>query len=292
MLKKLNDAMEYIEQHLEGELPLEDISRYIGVPDCHFRKIFLALTNMTLNEYVKNRKLSQANKELLQGASVTDLAYKYGYQSVDGFTRAFKKWCGLLPSQAAKLKQGKVCQRISFVVSVKGGNMMEYKIVEKPAFYVAGVSKRVPLQFEGVNSEIVKLAESITEEQRKEMHRPQDLEPREVVNVSYESDTAFLEERGELTHMIGVLTTRKDVGCQLECLPVAAHTWAVFPNEGPFPFVLQDTMARIYSEWLVASGYELAESFSFSFTKMDRQKENYAYSEIWIPVVKSAQAAR
>ena len=74
MLKKLNDAMEYIEQHLEGELPLEDISRYIGVPDCHFRKIFLALTNMTLSEYVKNRKLSQANKELLQGASVTDLA--------------------------------------------------------------------------------------------------------------------------------------------------------------------------------------------------------------------------
>lgn len=170
--------------------------------------------------------------------------------------------------------------------------MMEYKIVEKPAFYVAGVSKRVPLQFEGVNNEIVKLAESITEEQRKEMHRLQDLEPREVVNVSYESDTAFLEERGELTHMIGVLTTRKDVGCQLGCLPVAAHTWAVFPNEGPFPFVLQDTMARIYSEWLVASGYELAESFSFSFTKMDRQKENYAYSEIWIPVVKSAQAAR
>ena len=51
-------------------------------------KIFFALTNMTLNEYVKNRRLSEANKELLQGAQVTDVAYQYGYQSVDGFTRA------------------------------------------------------------------------------------------------------------------------------------------------------------------------------------------------------------
>lgn len=91
MLKKLNDAMDYIEAHLEDEFLLEKISEHINVSDYHFRKIFFALTNMTLNEYVKNRRLSEANKELLQGAQVTDVAYQYGYQSVDGFTRAFKK---------------------------------------------------------------------------------------------------------------------------------------------------------------------------------------------------------
>lgn len=48
---------------------------------------------------------------------------------------------------------------------------MEYKIVEKPAFTFAGVSKRVPSQFEGVNNDILKLAQSITEEQKEEMHR-------------------------------------------------------------------------------------------------------------------------
>ena len=90
MLKKLNDAMDYIEAHLEDEFLLEKISEHINVSDYHFRKIFFALTNMTLNEYVKNRRLSEANKELLQGAQVTDVAYQYEYQSVDGFTRAFK----------------------------------------------------------------------------------------------------------------------------------------------------------------------------------------------------------
>ena len=50
MLKKLNDAMDYIEAHLEDEFLLEKISELINVSDYHFRKIFFALTNMTLNE--------------------------------------------------------------------------------------------------------------------------------------------------------------------------------------------------------------------------------------------------
>ena len=286
MLKKLNDAMDYIEAHLEDEFLLEKISEHINVSDYHFRKIFFALTNMTLNEYVKNRRLSEANKELLQGAQVTDVAYQYGYQSVDGFTRAFKKWSGILPSQVAKLKQCKSCQKLQFVVTMKGGTLMEYKIVEKPAFTFAGVSKRVPLQYEGVNNAILELAQSITQEQKEEMHRLQNIEPYETVNVSYESDTNFLEEAGELTHLIGVLTTNNDISCNLDAFPVKAHTWAVFPNEGFFPFTLQDTMARIYSEWFMTADYELAGPSSFSFTKMDDKKPNYAYSENWIPGTK------
>lgn len=161
---------------------------------------------------------------------------------------------------------------------------MDYKIIQKEAFNFVGVSKRISLQFEGVNNEIVELAQSITEEQKKEMHELQNIEPREIVNVSYDSDTNFLEEKGQLTHLIGVLTTREDISNQLDKFSVPALTWAVFPNEGPFPLTLQDTMAKIYSEWFLTSDYELAFSFSFSFTKMNEQKENYAYSEVWIPV--------
>lgn len=286
MLKKLNEAMEYIEEHIDDEQLLDKVSDHVNVSDYHLRKIFFALTNMTINEYIKNRRLSEANKELLQGARVTYVAYKYGYQSVDGFTRAFKKWSGILPSQVAKLKQCKSYQKLQFVVSMRGGNLMEYKIIEKPAFTFAGVSKRVLLQYEGVNNAILELAQSITQEQREEMRRLQNIEPYEIVNVSYESDTNFLEEAGELTHLIGVLTTNNDISSCLDKLNVKSNIWAVFPNEGVFPNTLQDTMARIYSEWFITADYELAESFSFSFTKMDKEKPNYAYSEIWIPVIK------
>ena len=164
--------------------------------------------------------------------------------------------------------------------------MMDYKIVEMPAFAFAGVSKRVPMQFEGVNNEILKLAQSITESQREEMHRLQNINPSEIVNVSYESDTSFLEESGYLTHMIGVLTTKDDISSDLDVRCADASLWAVFPNEGTFPLTMQDTMAKIYSEWLQTTDYMLAESLSFSFTKIDPQKQDYAYSEIWIPVKK------
>ncbi|MGI6129762.1 MAG: AraC family transcriptional regulator [bacterium] len=286
MLKELNHVIDYIEDHLTDALTLEEISEYAGVSDYHFRKIFFYLSGFTLSEYIKNRKLSEANKDLLHGEKVTDVAFKYGYQSIDGFTRAFKKWSGFLPSDVTKKGVSKSFPKLSFAITVKGGTSMEFRIEDKPAFNLVGVSKRVPMQFEGINNEIVKLAESITDEQKEEMHSLQNIEPYEVVNASYDADAGFLKEEGDLTHLIGVLTTENKVSDLLEKVPVEAHTWAVFPNEGPFPSTLQDTMARIYSEWLPSSDYEVVNAPAFSFTKMNEQKKDYGYSEVWIPVRK------
>jgi AraC family transcriptional regulator len=285
MLKELNQVLDYIEAHLTDELSLENISEFAGVSDYHFRKIFFYLSGLTLSEYIKNRRLSEANKDLLQGEKVTDVAFKYGYQSMDGFTRAFKKWSGFLPSDVIKKGISKSFPKLSFIITVKGGITMEFRIEEKPAFNLVGVSARVPMQFEGVNNEIVKLAMSITDAQKEEMHALQNIEPYEIVNASYDADAKFLKEEGYLTHLIGVLTTENQVSDQLVKVPVEACTWAVFPNEGTFPSTLQETMARIYAEWLPSSNYEVINAPTFSFTKMDKEKKDYAYSEIWIPVV-------
>ena len=289
MLKELNQVVDYIEDHLTEDLSLEMISEYAGVSDYHFRKIFLYLSGMTLSEYIKSRRLSEASMDLLHGETVTDVALKYGYQSMDGFTRAFKKWSGLLPSDVTKKGISKSFPKISFRISVRGGMNMEFRIEEKPAFNLVGVSRRVPMQFEGVNNEIVKLAQSITDEQRKEMHSLRNIEPREIVNASYESDTNFLREEGYLTHLIGVLTTEDEESDLLDKVPVPAYTWAVFPNEGPFPSTLQNTMAKVYSEWLPSSNYEVMNAPTFSFTKMNENKD-YAYSEVWIPVREHLQS--
>ncbi|MHA6253087.1 AraC family transcriptional regulator [Oceanobacillus sp. CAU 1775] len=286
MLKELNEVIEFIEANLADDLSLQKISDYAGVSDYHLRTVFFHLSGMTLNEYVKNRKLSEANKDLLNGEKVTEVAFKYGYQSLDGFTRAFKKWSGFLPSEVTKTGISKTFPKLTFVITVKGGTTMEFRIEEKPTFHLVGVSKRVPMQFEGVNNEIVALAKSITEEQRKEMRAIQNLEPKQIVNASYNADAGFLKEEGNLTHMIGVLTTEDQISDSLDKVSVEAGTWAVFPNKGPFPTTLQDTMARTYSEWLPASDYEIITAPTFSFTKMDENKDGYAYSEIWIPVRK------
>jgi len=285
MLKELNRVIDYIEDHLTDDgLSLEEISVYAGVSDYHLRQIFYYLSGFTLSEYIKYRRLSQAGMDLLNNEKVTEVALKYGYQSIDGFTRAFKKWSGILPSEVLKRGISKSFPKLTFTITVKGGTHMDFRIEIKPPFNIVGVSKRVPLQFEGINQEIVKLAQSITDEQKKEMHALQNIEPYEIINASYESDSNFMKEEGYLTHLIGVLTTENNISDHLDKVEIPACTWAVFPNEGPFPSTLQNTIAKIYSEWLPSSNYEVINAPSFSFTKMDSNKQDYAYSEIWIPV--------
>ncbi|MDH6311984.1 AraC family transcriptional regulator [Parabacteroides sp. PFB2-10] len=283
MLEELNRVIDYIEEHLTDEISLESVADYARVSDFHFRKVFFYLSGMTLSEYIKNRRLSEANKDLLAGERVIDVAFKYGYESTDGFTRAFKKWSGLLPSDVIKKKTSKIFPKFSFKIVITGGISMEFRIESKPAFNFFGVSKRIPMQFEGVNNEIVKLIQIITEEQRNEMREIQNIAPFEILNISYDADAKFMKEEGDLTHMIGVMST-EEASKQLEKLSVEAGLWAVFPNEGIFPSTLQQTWARIYSEWLLSSNYELIDNPSFSFTKMDELKKDYAYSEIWIPI--------
>lgn len=284
MVEQLQNVVTYIENHLGDDLSSDELARLIKGSAYNFNKVFLALSGYSVSEYIRIRRLSEANKALLQGMSVTDVAYRYGYSSLDGFSRAFAAWAGLLPSEVQRSGFSKTTPILSFKITVIGGTSMECRIKKMPAFKFAGVTKRVPMQFEGVNQEIVSLAQSITAEQREAMHRLQNIEPREIVNASFDADANFLKEDGYLTHLIGVLTSEDETSPLLEYVPVEAMSWAVFPCEGPFPSALQDTMARIYSEWLPVSGYEVINAPSFSFTRMDQGKPGYAYSEVWTPV--------
>ena len=244
MIQALNQVLEYIEVHLCDEISQQDIASFANASDYQFRKVFSYLSGgLSLSEYIKNRRLSEAGLQLLRGVSVTEVAFIYGYQSVEGFSRAFKHFSGLLPSEVCKQGKSKTFPRIIFEISVRRGVMMEFRIEQKPAFKLAGVSKRVSMQYEGINNEIVALAQSITHEQREAMHVLQDIEPRKVVNASYDSDTEFLKEEGSLTHMIGVLTTKDVQEGLLEVIEIPSCMWAVFPTDGPFPKTLQDTMA-------------------------------------------------
>lgn len=287
MLQEFNQVMDYIESRLTGEVNAEEIAKISGVSDYHFRRMFSYLSGMPLNEYIRNRKLSLANQDLVSGAKVTEVAFSYGYQSADGFSRAFREWAGFLPSEASKHKIQKTFPKFSFIIDIKGGVSMEFKIEKRDAFQLIGVSKKVPIQFEGENPAILELAQSITEEQVKEMHEIGDLYPNQVVNASCNFDEGRLQEKGSLTHMIGFLSSKENAFEDLTQIKVPAHTWAVFPSQGPFPAALQTTWANIYAEWLPSSGYQLADAPEISFTRHGDSNAD-VYSEIWIAVAKSS----
>jgi AraC family transcriptional regulator len=285
MLQVFNSLMDYIETHLTEEISGKDISKIVGISDYHFKRMFSYMAGMSLHEYIKNRRLSVANVELINGAKVTDIAYKYGYQSIEGFSRAFRDWSGFLPSEVTKNKIQKSFPKFTFIIDIRGGISMEFKIEKKEKYNIVGVSKRVPIQFEGVNNAILELAKTITEQQRNEMHQLADLYPHQVLNISYDFEDGYLEEKGYLTHMIGFATTKENPFEDLEQISIGESLWAIFPNQGPFPFTLQETTAKIYSEWLPSSDYEVADLPNISFTKHNGTFDD-VYSEIWMPVKK------
>lgn len=89
MLQEFNHLMDYIETQLSEEISGKQISKIVGLSDYHFKRMFSYIAGISLNEYIKNRRLSVANVELINGAKVTDIAYKYGINPLKDFQEPF-----------------------------------------------------------------------------------------------------------------------------------------------------------------------------------------------------------
>jgi AraC family transcriptional regulator len=287
VLKSMNEALDYIESHLNDEIETNELERITGTSVYHFRRMFSFLTGMSLGDYIRNRKLSNATFDLHhEGMSVTETAFKYGYESVDGFSRAYREWAGISPSKVKKNNMLKAFPKLSFQLTIQGGVNMDYSIEKKGPFKIVGLKRRIPIQFEGENQEILKLAMSITPDQRKKLHSYANMEPNQVVNASYNLDEGCMEEKGSLDHMIGFLTTKESGFDEFDVVEVPAQTWVIFSSKGEFPKVMQETWGKIASEWLPSSDYELVDAPNISFTG-DLSDRNNVYSEIWFAVKKN-----
>jgi AraC family transcriptional regulator len=88
----------WIEERLREELPVPVIARKAGYSLHHFIRLFGAATGLPPKEYVLRRKLSEAARELSAGKRrVTDVAFEYGFNDLETFTRAFKRTLGATP---------------------------------------------------------------------------------------------------------------------------------------------------------------------------------------------------
>ncbi|UPA31920.1 AraC family transcriptional regulator [Terrisporobacter glycolicus] len=284
MINNFNKAMKYIDQNLENEIDFKKVSQIAGVSEFHFRKIFSYLSGTTLSSYIRKRKLSEASLDLINNRmKIIDVAIKYGYDSADGFTRAFKEWFGVNPSELKNYRDFKIYPSMTFQLTIRGGSNMNYRIEKKNPFKLVGVKKRIPIVFEGENPEIMKIAQGITQEQRERLQSYRDAEVKTVINASYNFDDGVYEENGKLDHLIGSITTLDIDFGEFDVVEVPSHTWAIFSCEGQFPILMQDTHAKIVSEWLPSSGYELVDAPLISFNG-DMSDLSNVYSEIWVAI--------
>lgn len=285
MLESMNEAMRYIEENLAEEIDFKEVARRAYCSEYHFKRMFSFLAGVSLTEYIRRRRLTLAAFELEdRDVKVIDVAMKYGYTSPDSFTRAFHSLHGITPSEARMPGHSlKAYPSMTFQLTIKGGSEMNYRIVEKDAFRIVGIMKRVPLVYHGVNPEIAEMWQSLNMEKIQEMKELSNTEPLGLVSASVNFSEGRMEEKGELDHYIGAATT-KDCPPYLASLEVVPTTWAVFEAIGPFPETLQNVWGRIYSEWFPSAGYEQAEGPEILWNEHKDVSSPTFKSEIWIPV--------
>ena len=288
-LTSMNKALEYIEENLTDELDYSQISKIAFCSEYHFKRMFSFLAGISLSEYIRRRRLTLAAIELKnKNLRIIDIAVKYGYISADSFSRAFQNLHGILPSEARKEDaQIKAYPKMTFQLSIKGGNEMNYKIVEKQSFKIVGFKKRVSMVFKGINPEIADMTSLLTSEIIKQLKSISNVEPLGIISASTNFSEERMEGKGELDHYIGVASNSDDTA-SFNVLNVNSGTWAVFEAIGPFPETLQDVWGRIYSEWFPSSGYETVIGPEILWNENPDTGNPKYKSQIWIPVRKKA----
>ncbi|KKK06390.1 AraC family transcriptional regulator [Micromonospora sp. HK10] len=283
MLERLNQAMDQLERHLDRPLDVAALARSAAVSEHHFRRLFSALAGLPLSEYVRRRRLTVAGAEVLAGeAPLLDIAVRWGYGSNEAFARAFRAMHGVGPQEARRTGAAlRVQPRMSFRLVVEGSASMEYRIVAKEAFHLVGRKARVPLVHEGMNPHIVAFVRGIDQETVRRIEALSDQEPHGIVNVS--DDLAGSRAEGtELDYWHGVVTGA-DAPEDLDSLPVAAGSWAVFRVSGAFPQAVQQLWRDVFTQWFPSNPYESRPGPEISKVRVAPGGET-AEAELWIPV--------
>lgn len=279
-LNDISSSINYMEEHLTEDLTLEKIAAEVNLSPFYFQKGFSILCGVTVSEYIRNRRLSLAGRDLQTDKSkVIDVAMRYGYDSPDSFTKAFTRFHGITPAQA-KNGEGE-CKNflpLKLHLSMKGGFGTECKIIKKPAFTVIGSAKLIQNE-EGYKECPRFWAEHYAKGNGKYICG--------MYGICMDDDAA----KGCFKYMIADdYIPTKDLPPEFETVVIPENTWAIFPCRGPIPEALQKVNTEIFSEWLPGnSDYEIAGMYNLEYYSdvkeypKGNQDENY-YCEIWMPV--------
>lgn len=279
----LRAAIDYIEKHLLEDLNNENVAESVNISSFYFQKGFKIMTGYTVVEYIRCRRLYMAALDLISGKiKVIDAAYKYGYETPESFTKAFNRFHGVSPNQIKKnLDKIKIFLPLKIIVSIKGGNDMDYVVEKMSAFKVIGYGEDV--SFEGAYDRIPKLWNEFQNKFCNNKKLKSVLE--ENCIGKYAVCIANLPDTKTFRYMIAGDYKGGTVPENMSIYEIPALEWAKFKCTGPMPEALQRINTKIFKEWLPGNlEYEIETEISIEYySSGDCSSADYE-SEIWIPV--------
>src|SRR5690625_373531 len=279
-VESLQAAIDYMEDHLLDNLPIESIAQQANFSVFHFQRTFAILTDISVGEYLRRRRLTLAAYELTRSnRKIIDLAYKYGYDTPEAFSKAFRRQHGVTPSAARKYTgKLKSYNRLVVQVSLKGAEPMQVKIVEHEGFQIVGVIREFSLVNEENLVGIPKMWDKINEEGTDDQLFRLNNGPVEgVVGVCVVKDSESID------YWIGT-AHEGSAPNRLSTLEIPTSKWAVFEVHGPMPDAMPKAWKQIFSEWFPSSGYKHAGTPELEVYSDENPSSANLYSEIWIPV--------
>lgn len=284
-LENLSNAIEYIENNLDKDIFIDAAAQIACCSTYYFQRVFTYVAGISLSEYIRRRRMSQAAFELQKtDKKVLDIALKYGYSSPTAFNRAFQSVHGITPVAAKKI--GSVLNSyppIKFSVKVTGGTAMSYRITEKAAMRIVGI--RIPLVADMEENQ--KIVPEFWKDTLENNHLPKILELANQEPSGILGATVYVNPQ-EIFYYIAASTT-KTVPENMFEFEIPASTWVVFENDGYFKEDVQNVFKRFYTEWLPFSGYEYAGLPDLEVYPVMPGKPLNGHSEVWIGIKKERE---
>lgn len=100
-IKRVNRILTFIDQNIDSELSLEKVAAVGHYSPFHLHRIFKEVTNETLNAYITRKRIEKTAAMLMhrKELSIAEIYIQNGFNSNSSFTRAFKKFYSLSPTE-------------------------------------------------------------------------------------------------------------------------------------------------------------------------------------------------
>jgi AraC family transcriptional regulator len=265
--ERINHVMRYIQTHLDQPLRLKTLAEISRFSPYHFHRIFSAYVGETVAEYIRRLRLAKAARELLDtDLTITDIALQAGYETHSAFSKSFRQYVGLTPTelrtappQKAEAVLGQSALSTLRVVSSDCSSEPNSAMHLKPDLRVCPDQHVLYVRRHGmINNDFTQAARSAFAALNAflEAHHLQD---QWQFCLGITPDDPSLVPEAECRYDAGVIL-RDGVHVapsgEVAFQTLASGRQAVFLHRGPYETLWQ-TWNRAYRDWLPASGEHL-----------------------------------
>jgi AraC family transcriptional regulator len=273
----LNKVIEFIGNHIDEELTLEQLSNIACFSKYHFHRVFTAYTGLSLQQYIRWLRLKRAAHQLIidKDQSIITIAIDAGFDSHEAFTRVFKQTCGMSPSEFRRESSWQAWEQPPYQLPSQENMIMNVTVKNIPARRLAVLEHRGDPRLVGESvNKLISWAKA----------QPMSLKPKpgEAFGFAYDDPkvTPAADFRFDLAITVPEQLTLKDEIIEKR-LP--AGRYAVAMHKGSRDNI-GNTIYMLYRDWLPNSGEELGDlPCIFCYYNFDHEvAETELLTECWL----------